>query len=183
MEEKTIKMTDENGVKLTIRNAQVSDAAAILEIYHPYVEHTAVTFDYDLPPLAEMERRIVKHGSEHAFLVAELNGDVVGYAYASEFKGRAAYQWAVETSIYISMEHHHKGIGKQLLNSLEDRLFKQGIMNFNACISYIDTEDEYLNQDSVRFHESMGYRKCAHFHRIGKKFDRWYDMIWMEKLF
>ena len=74
------------------------------------------------------------------------------------------------------------GIGRQLHDALEERLKAQGILNMNACISYIDPEDEYLTQDSVRFHSRLGYEKVAHFHLCGKKFDRWYDMIWMEKL-
>jgi uncharacterized repeat protein (TIGR04076 family) len=74
------------------------------------------------------------------------------------------------------------GIGRQLHEALEQRLKAQGILNMNACISFIETEDEYLTQDSVRFHEQLGYKKVAHFHLCGKKFGRWYDMIWMEKM-
>ena len=74
------------------------------------------------------------------------------------------------------------GIGRMLHEALELRLKEQGILNMNACISFIETEDEYLTQDSVRFHEQLGYKKVAHFHLCGKKFGRWYDMIWMEKI-
>ena len=111
-----------------------------------------------------------------------VNGKVVGYAYASAFKPRDAYQWAIETSIYVDNNNKRSGIGRQLHEALEQRLKMQGILNMNACISFIDPEDEYLTQDSVRFHERLGYQKVAHFHQCGKKFNRWYDMIWMEKM-
>ena len=111
-----------------------------------------------------------------------VNGKVVGYAYASAFKPRDAYQWAIETSIYVDNNNKRSGIGRQLHEALEQRLKMQGILNMNACISFIEPEDEYLTQDSVRFHECLGYQKVAHFHQCGKKFNRWYDMIWMEKM-
>lgn len=120
---------------------------------------------------------------KYPWLVAtEADGTVVGYAYAGPFKERAAYQWAVETSIYVKMNQRGSGIGRLLHEALEEALRRQGILNMNACISYVEPEDEYLTLDSVRFHERMGYMQVAHFHLCGRKFGRWYDMIWMEKL-
>jgi phosphinothricin acetyltransferase len=119
---------------------------------------------------------------KYPWLVAEDEGSVVGYAYAGAFKERAAYQWAVETSIYVSVGMKRQGIGRSLHEALEVALREQGILNMNACISFIDHEDEYLTLDSVHFHERLGYRQVAHFHLCGRKFGRWYDMIWMEKL-
>lgn len=167
---------------IMIRDAQVADAKELLAIYTPYVEHTAVTFEYDVPSEEEFRQRIETVQQKYPWLVAEVGGRVVGYAYASTFKARDAYQWAVETSIYVDQNMKRSGIGRQLHEALEQRLKAQGILNMNACISFIDPEDEYLTLDSVRFHEHLGYQTVAHFHQCGKKFNRWYDMIWMEKI-
>ena len=167
---------------MIIREAVTHDAKAIRAIYAPYVEQTAVTFEYNVPTEEEFCRRIETVRQKYPWIVAEVNGEIVGYAYASAFKPRDAYQWAVETSIYVDSGMKRRGIGRMLHEALEQRLKAQGILNMNACISFIETEDEYLTQDSVRFHEQLGYRKVAHFHLCGKKFARWYDMIWMEKI-
>ncbi len=177
---------------MIIRDADVADAKAIQAIYAPYVEQTAVTFEYHVPSEDGFRRRIETVKQKYPWIVAErregddtsgmADGKIVGYAYASAFKPRDAYQWAVETSIYVDQSMKRCGMGRQLHEALEQRLKAQGILNMNACISFIETEDEYLTQDSVRFHEQLGYKKVAHFHLCGKKFGRWYDMIWMEKL-
>ena len=167
---------------IIIRDAKVTDAKAIQTIYTPYVETTAITFEYNVPSEEEFCRRIENVQQKYPWIVAMVNGKVVGYAYASAFKPRDAYQWAIETSIYVDNNNKRSGIGRQLHEALEQRLKMQGILNMNACISFIDPEDEYLTQDSVRFHERLGYQKVAHFHQCGKKFNRWYDMIWMEKM-
>ena len=167
---------------INIREAVVTDGKAIQAIYAPYVEQTAVTFEYNVPSEEEFRRRIETVKQKYPWIVAEADGKIVGYAYASAFKPRDAYQWAVETSIYVDGSMKRCGIGRQLHEVLEQRLKAQGILNMNACISFIETEDEYLTQDSVRFHEQLGYKKVAHFHLCGKKFGRWYDMIWMEKM-
>lgn len=171
---------DKNAI--TIRKATKADAEAIQTIYAPYVRETAISFEYDVPSVEEMAKRIEEVQKTHPWIVAEEDGKIVGYAYAHAFYGRAAYQWAVETSIYVDRQEKRKGIGKKLHDTLEDRLKKQGILNMNACIAYIEPEEEHLTQDSVRFHERMGYTKVAHFHLCGKKFGRWYDVIWMEKI-
>ena len=154
----------------------------MLAIYAPYVEHTAVTFEYNVPSEEEFLRRISKVQSRYPWLVAEDNGRVVGYAYAGVFKERDAFQWAVETSIYVDVSMKRLGIGRLLHDALEERLRSQGILNMNACIAYPRQEDEYLTRDSVSFHAKLGYKQVAHFHQCGKKFGRWYDMIWMEKM-
>lgn len=243
-----------------IRTATPDDAAAILAIYKPYIENTAITFEYDVPSLGLFRARIIHTLQKYPYLVAEeilrntpqpslvstspnrqtaagggkiltdnedittnsggmqphdgdaimtggdmqthnedaiMNGGrILGYAYASPFKERAAYQWSVETSIYVDSTLRHSGIGSALHRALEQSLRTMGILNLNACIAYpptpldrpIGTEcveeagDEFLPPDSVRFHLRMGYAVVAHFHRCGLKQGRWYDMIWMEKL-
>ena len=115
------------------------------------------------------------------YVVAEYNGKIVGYAYAGAFHARPAYDWAVETSIYVSELQKGEGIGKALYKALEEQLSRQHILNLNACIAYPETEDEHLNKDSVRFHTHLGYRMVGEFYQCGYKFDRWYNMVWMEK--
>ena len=167
---------------IIIRDAKVTDAKAIQTIYTPYVETTAITFEYNVPSEEEFCRRIETVQQKYPWIVAMVNGKVVGYAYASAFKPRDAYLWAIETSIYVDNNNKRSGIGRQLHEALEQRLKMQGILNMNACISFIEQEDEFLSQDSIRFHEHLGYKTVAHFHLCGKKFGRWYDMIWMEKM-
>lgn len=165
-----------------IRDAVLSDVEAMLAIYAPYVEQTAITFEYDVPTLDEFRQRLLNVQAKYPWIVENKDGQIVGYAYAGAFHERAAYQWAVETSIYVDSSMKRCGIGRQLHDALEQRLKAQGILNMNACIAFIDPEDEHLTQDSVRFHEQLGYKRVAHFHQCGKKFGRWYDMIWMEKI-
>ena len=167
---------------MEIRKVTVDDAKELLDIYAPYVEQTAITFEYDVPSVGEFVERIKKISSKYPYIAAVEEGKIVGYAYASAFKERAAYQWSVETSIYVDMQKRQNGVGRLLYEALEQRLREQGILNSNACISYTDVEDEHLTNDSVHFHEKLGYELVAHFHKCGKKFGKWYDMVWMEKM-
>ena len=167
---------------ITIRTATLSDAQALLNIYSPYVEHTAITFEYDVPSVEEFASRIKNTLQKYPYLVAEKNGRLLGYAYASPFHERPAYDWAVETSIYVDQNIKHQGIGRRLHDALEDALRSQGILNMNACIAYPPEEDEYLDKNSVEFHTHMGYRLVGEFYKCGYKFHRWYNMVWTEKL-
>lgn len=171
-----------NDDSIIIRNALGTDAKALLDIYAPYVSQTAITFEYDVPTIEEFRSRIVSISKKYPYIVAEANDRLLGYAYASTFKDRAAYQWSVETSIYLDMQARHKGLGRLLYAELERRLKAQGITNMNACITYAADDDPYLPPDSVSFHRSMGFERCAHFHGVGRKFGRKYDVIWMEKI-
>ena len=166
---------------LQIRIATVEDSAALLDIYKPYVEKTAVTFEYEVPSLEEFRGRIKTSLKKYPVLVAECESEILGYAYAGAFQSRAAYTWAVETSIYIREDCRKFGIGRLLYEELENILRKQNIVNLNACIAYPTEEDTYLTKDSVKFHEKMGYRMVGEFRQCGYKFNRWYNMVWMEK--
>lgn len=106
-------------------------------------------------------------------------GRILGYAYASAFKERAAYDWSAESSVYVSQNVRALGIGRLLYEALQRVLKAQNIADMNACIACGD--DEYLNDASVRFHERMGFRFVGKFERCAYKFDRWYDMAWMQK--
>lgn len=165
-----------------IRPAKPEDAPALLALYAPYVEQTAITFEYEVPTLAEFRQRMAQVQARYPYLVAESHGDMLGYAYAGPFKSRAAYDWAVETSIYVAMSAHRRGVGRALYQALETCLRAQGIVNVNACIAVPEQEDETLTLNSVRFHQAMGYQPVGVFHQCGYKFDRWYHMMWMEKM-
>lgn len=164
-----------------IRIATTEDVAALLKIYAPYVQKTAITFDYEVPTLEEFTEKITGLLKKYPVLVAESAEGIVGYAYANTFKNKQAYDWAVETTIYLAEDCKKKGIGRLLYDELERLLKAQNIVNLNACIAYPEEEDEYLTKDSVRFHEKLGYRMVGEFRQCGYKFNRWYNMVWMEK--
>ncbi len=167
---------------VVIRPAVPEDAEALLEIYAPYVRNTAISFEYAVPSAPEFAGRIRSTLARYPYLVARQNDKIVGYAYASAFKSRAAYDRAVETSVYVSQACRGGGIGRALYEKLEAVLQCQNILNLNACIAWPSGEDPHLSTDSASFHARLGYEKVAHFHRCGFKFNTWYDMIWMEKL-
>lgn len=171
-----------NHNNIQIRTASADDAKALLEIYTPYVEKTAITFEYDIPTLQEFENRINRTLKNYPYLVAEQNGELLGYAYTGPFVGRAAYGWSAEVSIYLKETKRKMGIGRRLYDALEQISKAQNILNLNACIGYTETEDEHLTNNSMEFHAHMGYTLVGRFHNSGYKFGRWYDMIWMEKL-
>lgn len=168
--------------ELIIRRARPEDAQALLSIYAPYVNGTAITFEYDVPTVKEFANRMAGITEKYPYLAAERAGRILGYAYASSFHPRAAYGWCAEVSIYVDRAEKGSGVGGALYRRLEEALKAQGILNLNACIAYAETEDKYLTNDSVSFHAHMGYEMVGRFHRCGYKFGRWYDMIWMEKM-
>lgn len=198
----TTSPLSECGENIKIRVAGEQDAEALLNIYAPYVRETAITFEYEVPSPGEFAERICTTLARYPYLVAERAGEPVGYAYAGPFKTRAAYDWSVETSIYVARDRKRQGVGRRLYNVLEEILKAQGILNMNACIAYPcgagqgdrsqdmgfvsaqtdrGYQDAHLNRDSVDFHERMGYRMVGEFYQCGYKFNRWYNMVWMEK--
>ena len=165
-----------------IRRAVLEDAGAFLGIYQHYVLHTAVTFEYDVPTLEEFRGRMNNIMQKYPWLVAETDGKIVGYAYAGAFRTRAAYGWSAEMTVYLHHECRGQGVGRQLYEALEDALKRMGVLNLYACIGVPEEEDEYLTFASARFHERMGFTRNGFFHQCGYKFDRWYHMVWMEKI-
>ncbi len=164
-----------------IRSATNQDTSALLAIYAPYVLETAITFEYEVPSVEEFSQRIRQVQKKFPYFVAEIEGEIAGYAYACPFHERAAYEWAVETAIYVKKDQKRQGIGRELYATLEKTLAAQNILNLNACIAYPNGDDPYLTLDSVRFHTRCGYQLVGEFHQCGYKFGRWYNMIWMEK--
>lgn len=246
--------------ELTFRVARPEDAAALLAIYAPYVEETAITFEYEVPDIEAFRARIAHTLATYPYIVAveeqpanagtgrvdgasfsstpasgadaaagahRTSEHIIGYAYVGRLHARAAYDWTVETSIYVDRSARKHGLGRQLYERLEAILRAMNIISVNACIAYPGTmnpavdvataadrlqdahigigdpntadrarkdpregsadsgvdigEDPYLNTNSPDFHAHLGYQLVGHFHACAYKFDRWYDMIWMEK--
>ena len=169
-----------NAVK--IRDASLEDAERILEIYSYYVKNTAITFEYDVPALSEFQLRMKNIMRKYPYLVAEIDGLVMGYAYAGAFVGRAAYAWSCELTIYLDFAARKCGLGRRLYEALESALKEMGILNLYACIGYPETDDEHLDKNSEEFHAHLGFKRVGEFHKCGYKFGHWYNMIWMEKI-
>ncbi|MFR1831582.1 MAG: N-acetyltransferase family protein [Lachnospiraceae bacterium] len=167
--------------RIIIRIADETDAGKLLEIYAPYVERTAITFEYTVPSLEEFQGRIRETLQKYPYVAAEKDGEILGYAYTGPLVKRAACNWAAETSIYLKENRRQMGIGRKLYEALEEISKSQNILNLNACIACPQKEDAYLTRNSVQFHEHMGYRFVGEFHQCGYKFGTWYNLVWMEK--
>ena len=165
-----------------IRRAAAADAECLLDIYAYYVKNTAVTFECSVPTADEFRARMEKTLTKYPYLVLEEGGAVRGYAYAGTFNEREAYNRSCEMTIYVDHTVKGRGYGRLLYEALEKELKALGILNLYACIGDPVTEDEYLTRDSENFHRHMGYEKVGEFHKCGFKFNRWYNMIWMEKI-
>jgi phosphinothricin acetyltransferase len=168
---------------VSIRIAAETDAGQLLQIYAPYVRDTAVSFEYTVPSVDEFQKRIRLVLQHYPYIVAERDGSIIGYSYASAFKERPAYCHSVEMTVYIRQNCRGQGAGRILYDGMERILRLQGILNMNACIGYTSREhDVHLTNASMHFHERMGFRLVGRFTACGYKFGEWYDMIWMEKL-
>lgn len=167
---------------ITIRDAKLEDAKRLVEIYGYYVEHTVITFEYETPSVEEFQERMRHIMERYPYLVIKVDGKVEGYAYAGAFVGRAAYDWSCELTIYLDHNREKCGLGRKLYEALEASLKKMGILNLYACIGYPQVKDEYLTKNSAQFHAHLGFETVGTFQKCGYKFERWYDMIWMEKI-
>ena len=120
-------------MSVIIRDACISDAPRLLEIYSYYVQHTAISFEYTTPTQEEFCRRMRHIMSRYPYLVAEVDGTVQGYAYAGAFVGRAAYDWSCELTIYLARDARKMGLGRQLYTALEQRLAQMGVLNLTPA--------------------------------------------------
>ena len=166
---------------IEIRTARKEDAGRLLEIYDYYVRNTAVSFEYETPSLEEFTGRMEHTLTQYPYLVLVRDGRIDGYAYAGPFKGRAAYGWSCEISIYLDRNARKCGLGRILSEALEEELKKMGILNVYGCIAYPEKDDEYLTTNSADYHAHLGFRTVGVFRQCAYKFGRWYNMIWMEK--
>lgn len=159
---------------MEIRVANKNDGKDILKIYKPYIEKTNITFEYAVPSVEEMEQRIEKTLERYPYLVGEVDGHIAGYAYASLYRSRQAYNWDCELSIYVDENYHGSGIATLLYNNLLEILKLMNIQNVYACITY-------PNEKSERFHHRLGFEKIGVFKKCGYKFKQWHDVVWMDK--
>jgi len=158
------------GEQNLIRFATSDDAASIASLYNHYVENTIITFETDPVSAGEIASRIREvTDAGLPWLIAERHGQVAGYAYATKWKGRCAYRFSVESSVYVGAEHAGQGIGTELYAALLDRL-RSGTTH--VVIGGIALP----NEGSQALHERFGFRKVAHFEQVGFKFERWIDV-------
>jgi phosphinothricin acetyltransferase len=152
-----------------IRPVAVADATAICAIYNPYVQNTVITFEQKQIPKKEMAKRIEEYTAQYPWLVAEANGKVVAYAYATRWRARAAYDQTLESTIYVDKDYTGRGIAKPLYLELLRQLKARGVHAVVGCIAL-------PNDASVALHEKCGFVKVAHFPQVGRKFERWVDV-------
>jgi L-amino acid N-acyltransferase YncA len=159
---------------VSIRPASSHDAAAICAIYNHYVTHTAITFEEDAVAEPVMAQRIADVAAAGLpWLVAERDGRIVGYAYATKWRVRAAYRYSVESTVYVDRDHTGEGIGQALYGALLDALRQRELRLVIGGIAL-------PNDASIGLHERLGFRKVAHFTQVGKKFGRWIDVGYWE---
>ena len=156
-----------------IRLANDNDADAVAAIYRPIVDQTAISFETVAPDRYEMARRMVETLRHYPWLVCERDGHVVGYAYAARHRVRPAYQWSVDTSVYIDRHYRRSGVGRGLYLSLFGILAAQGYFNAYAGIAL-------PNDSSVALHESMGFEPLGVYRRVGYKLGEWRDVGWWQ---
>ncbi|MDX1530221.1 MAG: arsinothricin resistance N-acetyltransferase ArsN1 family B [Rhodothermales bacterium] len=156
---------------MRLRLARGSDAAAIRTLYAPFVTDTAVSFEEAVPDEVEVRRRLQDTLAVRPWLVAEADGAVVGYAYATAHRGRDAYRWSVEVSVYVDPAWHRRGTARRLYTALLAVLRLQGFCNAYAGIAL-------PNAASVGFHEALGFEPVGVYRRVGFKAGAWRDVGW-----
>lgn len=162
--------------RLTVRSAETDDAAELADIYNYYIRNTCITFETEPVTSEQMADRIAETiATPLPWLVVETPGEILGYAHASSWKGRCAYRFSVETTIYLATNHTNKGIGLKLYTALIDAIRS---MSLHSVIGGIALPNEH----SVRLHERMGFEKVGQFRQVGYKHDRWVDVGYWQLL-
>lgn len=160
-------------MSITVRSASRADAGAILAIYAPYIRDTAISFEEEVPALAQFTERVAS-SPVHPWLVAERDGAMLGYAYASQFNIRPAYRWSVETTVYIARDHHREGIGAMLYGRLFEELVALGYVNAVAKITA-------SNVGSIAMHERLGFVEVGRWPGIGFRMGAWQDVVVLQR--
>jgi L-amino acid N-acyltransferase YncA len=156
-----------------VRQAAPQDAAACVAIYRPYVENTAISWEIDVPTVDEMASRIAGLRATHEWLVLERGDQIVGFAYGQPLKRLASFQWSAETGIYVDVDHHRCGGGRELYTRLLRRLTERGYRHALAGITQ-------PNEASNGFHRSFGFQDAGLYRRVEWKLDSWHDVAWMQ---
>jgi phosphinothricin acetyltransferase len=156
-------------MSIELRVAQSEDAAGILAIYGPIVSATAISFEEVVPAVDEMRQRILTTLQAYPYLVATRDSRVIGYAYASQHRARAAYRWAVDVTVYVADSERRAGVARSLYAALLPILVKQGFRSAYAGISLPNT-------GSVGLHECLGFKHIGTFPEVGYKLGKWHDV-------
>jgi L-amino acid N-acyltransferase YncA len=160
---------------MRIRMASADDAGAVRDVYAPVIESSAISFELTVPSVDEMAARIAGRQPRYPWLVAESETDgVVGYAYAGRFSGREAYDWSVETSVYLAEAARGRGVGRSLYDVLLALLAAQGYRQAMAGIAL-------PNPASVALHERVGFAPVGVYRAAGWKFGAWHDVGWWQR--
>lgn len=160
---------------LHIRDADPADGAALAAIYAPFVLNTWVSFETEAPDGAAMAERIASYGASHGWLVAEQDGQIAGYAYASPHRTRAAYATSADIAIYVAPGAQRSGIGRALYGALFDRLRARGLHAVYAGIAL-------PNDASIALHQAMGMVPVGVYRQVGWKLGGWRDVGWWQRL-
>lgn len=159
---------------MLIRHATPEDAAGCLEVYAPFADGTAISFEHEAPSLAEYTQRIIRVSRTHAFLVADDDGRIAGFAYAGTHRERLAYRWACEVSVYLHDDVRGRGLGRALYETLFALLEEQGYRTLLAGVTL-------PNPASVGLHRSLGFEEVGIYRRIGWKAGDWRDVMWLAR--
>ena len=160
---------------MNVRPCTADDIPAVCAISNHYIEHTVITFEEIPLTVAQMRERINTYMQLYPWLVCEDAGDIVGYAYASKWKERSAYKHTAEVTVYLKHTATHKGYGSALYAELIEQLKAKGCHVLLGCIAI-------PNEASAKLHERFGFTKTAHFAEVGRKFERWLDVGYWQKL-
>ncbi|WP_262396380.1 GNAT family N-acetyltransferase [Zongyangia hominis] len=160
--------------QITYRLAREADAGRLAEIYAPYVRQTAITFEYEAPDVDEFARRIKTIGVKYPYLVCETEGEIAGYAYASAYRDRTAFQWSAELSVYLDPRFHRKGIATGLYRRLLALMEMLGYYTVYGVITL-------PNEGSLKLHENFGFSNAGVWHNCGYKLGHWRDVICLER--
>jgi len=161
-------------MKILLRRASLSDAAALVEIYRPYVENTSITLEYDVPSVEEFAGRIREFTEDFPYLVCEADGKIAGYAYAHRYKARFGYRFCAELSVYIREDIRAKGLGRRLYGALIDILTEMGFKNLYGVVTN-------PNPASFALHKAMGFKESGREHLAGYKQGEWRDVVYFER--
>lgn len=156
--------------KMIIRPIELSDSIAIAEIYNHYILNSVASFETEALSIGMMQKRIHDISADFPYFVCEIDGNIAGYCYAHPWKERAAYRYTLETTVYISPQYLHKGIGRKLMEKLINSCTERGFHALIACITG-------NNEASISLHENLGFKKVSHFEKVGYKHNQILDVV------
>ncbi|HEY1047224.1 MAG TPA: GNAT family N-acetyltransferase [Bacteroidia bacterium] len=159
---------------MNIRRVKEKDTSQVLEILKPYILETAITFEIEAPTSSSFKERVLNIDSKYPFLIIEdASSEILAYAYANEFRTKAAYAWSLESTVYVKSGHHGKGLGKIIYQTLFELLKLQGFYNVYAGVAL-------PNDASVALHRGIGFKDLGTFENIGYKFNQWHSTQWFQ---